>query len=354
VFLSALSLPTSLRASPARRIARYADTSQRDDRAQGRFYDQKNRDWHDWNDNEERAYRQFLTENRREYREFTRLNDREQSDYWNWRHSHPDRDDRDAKGPGRYFDENARDWHQWNGNEDRAYRQYLTEARRDYRDFSQLDPRGQQEYWTWRHGHPDRDQDNRGYSGGGGKRYYDQNTGQWHDWDDNEDRAYRRFLDENHRAYIVFDQADLGLQLQFWLWRKFHADGGEQSRQRYFDRSHNEWHEWNEREEGAYRGFLVGNNRAYIEFSVAPPETQVQYWTWRRAHPDPDERGFKRYFDQGHNDWHVWDENEDRAYRTFMNGRHWPYREITVLLPRDQQRYWDWRHQHPDKDRDHR
>jgi hypothetical protein len=286
--LAAFTLPTTLRASSTSHL------SQRNEGSQGRIYDQKNRDWHDWNDNEERAYRQFLTENRREYREFTRLDAREQSEYWNWRHAHPDRDDRDQ------HDRNVPS----------------------------------------------------------GKRYYDQNTGQWHDWNDNEDRAYRRFLDENHHPYIVFDQADLGLQLQFWLWRKFHPDGVEQGRQqgpqRYFDPNHNEWHDWNEREEAAYRGYLVGNNRAYVEFSTLSLDNQVLFWTWRRAHPDPDARGFKRYFDQGHNDWHVWDENEDRAYRTFMNGRHWPYREITELLPRDQQRYWDWRHQHPDKDPDHR
>jgi hypothetical protein len=297
LLVPALATAAAVRANSFSRDSRQPENSQRDDRSQGRVYDKSHRDWHDWNDNEERAYRQFLTETRRDYREFSRLDGRTQTAYWNWRHSHPDR----------------------------------------YQDNRDRDNRGQ-------------DDRNRG----GGKRYYDQNTGQWHDWNDNEDRAYRRYLDENHRTYVDFDHADLGLQLQFWLWRKFHQDGGEQGRGRYFDNDRREWHDWDQREEEAYRGFLVGNNRAYIEFSVAPPDLQVQYWAWRRSHPDRDDRRFKRYFDQGHNDWHVWDENEDRAYREFMNGRHWYYRELTELNPHDQQRYWDWRHKHPDKDRDRR
>lgn len=296
--LAALTMPSAIRASSVPSGARQRGDSQRDDRGQGRVYDQAHRDWHDWNDREERAYRQFLNENRRDYREFSRLDARGQRDYWNWRHSHPDRDE-DNRGNG--------------------------------------EGRGQ----------------GRGEGRGEGKRYYDQNTGQYHDWNDNEDRAFHRFMEENHHAYVDFDHADFSLQLQFWLWRKFHSDSGDQPPQRYYDPSRREWHEWNEREEGAYRSFLTANSRTYVEFSVVGPDFQAQFWAWRRAHPDADDRGFKRYFDPGHNDWHVWDENEDRAYREFMRGRNWYYREITVLNPRDQQRYWDWRHKHPDSGRDH-
>jgi hypothetical protein len=57
-----------------------------------RVYDEPHRDYHRWDDREERAYRAYLTERRREYREFRGLDRREQEEYWSWRHDHPDRD----------------------------------------------------------------------------------------------------------------------------------------------------------------------------------------------------------------------------------------------------------------------
>jgi hypothetical protein len=55
-----------------------------------RVYDEPRRDYHRWNDGEERAYRAYLAEQRREYREFSRLERREQEEYWAWRHGRPD------------------------------------------------------------------------------------------------------------------------------------------------------------------------------------------------------------------------------------------------------------------------
>ena len=43
--------------------------------------------------------------------------------------------------------------------EDRDYRQYLNDHHREYRDFSKLKGSEQQEYWNWRHSHPDNDHD---------------------------------------------------------------------------------------------------------------------------------------------------------------------------------------------------
>jgi len=42
-----------------------------------------------------------------------------------------------------------------------AYRRYLAERHREYREFRRLDRREQDEYWEWRHRHPDRDRDRR-------------------------------------------------------------------------------------------------------------------------------------------------------------------------------------------------
>jgi len=61
-----------------------------------RVYDRNHHDYHNWDDHENRAWNQYLSENHRESHEYSRSKKREQSQYWNWRHSHPDdRDHRD-------------------------------------------------------------------------------------------------------------------------------------------------------------------------------------------------------------------------------------------------------------------
>ena len=62
----------------------------------------------------------------------------------------------------RFYDGPRGDYHRWDDREERSYRVYLTEQHREYRDFKQVDRRGQEEYWEWRHAHPDRgDRDRR-------------------------------------------------------------------------------------------------------------------------------------------------------------------------------------------------
>ncbi len=74
-------------------IAAIADDHDRDNRDHGRrYYDRDAKDYHRWNDNENRAYRRYWEDNRRgqEYREINRLKRNEQSEYWRWRHQHSD------------------------------------------------------------------------------------------------------------------------------------------------------------------------------------------------------------------------------------------------------------------------
>lgn len=59
---------------------------------QVRVYDRDHRDYHNWDDREDRAYRRYLAEQHRSYRTYHRQHYRVQRHYWNWRHSHPDRD----------------------------------------------------------------------------------------------------------------------------------------------------------------------------------------------------------------------------------------------------------------------
>ena len=57
-----------------------------------RYYDRDHRDYHEWNDGEDRRYRVYLGERHRDYREFRLTTRRQQNDYWRWRHEHPEHD----------------------------------------------------------------------------------------------------------------------------------------------------------------------------------------------------------------------------------------------------------------------
>jgi len=54
-----------------------------------------------------------------------------------------------------YHDKNHNDDHEWNSHEDQAYRVYVKDNHRKYRDFSKVNENDQQAYWDWRHEHSD-------------------------------------------------------------------------------------------------------------------------------------------------------------------------------------------------------
>jgi type III secretory pathway component EscR len=66
-----------------------------------------------------------------------------------------DDEHREAHRYQRYYDRDAKDWHEWNDREDKAYRHYLEERHEQYRDWSRLNRDRQRDYWRWRHEHPD-------------------------------------------------------------------------------------------------------------------------------------------------------------------------------------------------------
>jgi Ni/Co efflux regulator RcnB len=55
-----------------------------------RYYDPVEKDYHMWNENEDRAYRVYLQEQHRDYVEFPKVKVTEQREYFRWRHGHPD------------------------------------------------------------------------------------------------------------------------------------------------------------------------------------------------------------------------------------------------------------------------
>jgi hypothetical protein len=87
-YISSLFLVAAI-AAPALVVA---EAKAQEAGVQVRVYDRDHRDYHNWDDHEDRAYRGYLTGQHRTYREYHRQSYRVQRHYWNWRHSHPDND----------------------------------------------------------------------------------------------------------------------------------------------------------------------------------------------------------------------------------------------------------------------
>jgi hypothetical protein len=55
-----------------------------------RVYDRDHKDYHNWDDNEARAYEGYRKDHTDFSVTFGKNNRKQQSAYWNWRHEHPD------------------------------------------------------------------------------------------------------------------------------------------------------------------------------------------------------------------------------------------------------------------------
>jgi hypothetical protein len=57
-----------------------------------RVYDRTHRDYHNWDDREERSYQTFRVEHPRYHVIYRKATRRQQDEYWRWRHAHHDHD----------------------------------------------------------------------------------------------------------------------------------------------------------------------------------------------------------------------------------------------------------------------
>jgi len=64
------------------------DHRDRDDRHH--LYDKRHKDYHDWNDNEDRAYHMYWDQRHQQYVDWDRASERQRQAYWDWRHRHSD------------------------------------------------------------------------------------------------------------------------------------------------------------------------------------------------------------------------------------------------------------------------
>jgi hypothetical protein len=67
--------------------------------------------------------------------------------------------------------------------------------------------------------------------------------------------------------------------------------------------------------------------------------------TLLRAQEHKDERV---YHDKQRNEDHHWDDHEDKAYHMWLKETHHKEGEFAKLKEKDQQAYWNWRHDHSD------
>jgi hypothetical protein len=57
----------------------------------------------------------------------------------------------------------------------------------------------------------------------GQKRYYDQDSKDYHYWNTDEDRQYRAYLVEQHRVYIPFQKVKVTQQREYFNYRHEHG-----------------------------------------------------------------------------------------------------------------------------------
>lgn len=88
---AALLLPIGAMATPQPQDDRDHERHEQEEHER-RMYDPQYRDYHNWNPQEEAAYRQWLTDRRHDYMEYGQLDSRDQRDYWKWRHREQKRD----------------------------------------------------------------------------------------------------------------------------------------------------------------------------------------------------------------------------------------------------------------------
>ena len=91
VFTGALALPSLVVSGQERRDAGNRNQTAEQSR---RYEDKAHNDTHEWNQQEDQKYRQYLQERRKKYHDFRKASRKEQNDYWNWRHGHPAEDRR--------------------------------------------------------------------------------------------------------------------------------------------------------------------------------------------------------------------------------------------------------------------
>ncbi len=86
-FFITLSLSAALAMSFASYAAPFDD---HDHHGRDDYYDRGHKDWHHWDEHEDRAWRIYWQQRHHAYIDWARANASQRNAYWGWRHDHPD------------------------------------------------------------------------------------------------------------------------------------------------------------------------------------------------------------------------------------------------------------------------
>lgn len=64
---------------------------------------------------------------------------------------------------------------------------------------------------------------------------------------------------------------------------------------------------------------------------------------------DARDQSHKTYYDASHKDRHEWNDNEDAAWNRYRDEHHVKQTDFAKASKKQQQAYWNWRHDHPDQ-----
>ena len=77
--------------------------------------------------------------------------------------------------------------------------------------------------------------------------------------------------------------------------------------------------------------------------AVAPSTVVAQ------DHPQSQDNGApKKYYDAAHKETHEWNDNESTNWNKYRDDHHVKQTDFARTSKRQQQDYWNWRHEHPD------
>jgi hypothetical protein len=68
-------------------------------------------------------------------------------------------------------------------------------------------------------------------------RVYDSANRDYHNWDAREDEAYRRWLEEKREGYVDYDRLDRKRQEDYWRWR--HKEDKRERHEEHEEHEHN-------------------------------------------------------------------------------------------------------------------
>ena len=68
---------------------------------------------------------------------------------------------------------------------------------------------------------------------------------------------------------------------------------------------------------------------------------------YNRYHDDHQDNRH-HFYDRSHKDYHAFDQHEDRAWRMYWQQRHHAYVNWDRASDPERQDYWNWRHNHSD------